>query len=116
MFIGSEIFQLIAAIDTNMQVHEIHNALSIGIQPSIISTDLTCIKSDYLDAAAAHATRSINNCPPPSRIFHGRQGVLEQMNQFFEADLDKQKIYLLHGLGGSGKTQVALKFIHESLS
>jgi hypothetical protein len=116
MFASSEIFQLIAAIDTNMQVHEIHNALSIGIQPSMVSTDLNCTKSDYLGAVAAQAARSINNCPPPSRIFHGRQGVLEKMDQFFKADLDRQKIYLLHGLGGSGKTQIALKFVHESSS
>ena len=47
MFAGSEIFQLIAAIDTNMQVHEIHNALSIGIQLSMISTDLIWTKTDY---------------------------------------------------------------------
>ncbi|KAJ6533755.1 P-loop containing nucleoside triphosphate hydrolase protein, partial [Mycena vulgaris] len=32
---------------------------------------------------------------------------------FFRQDLEKQHIFLLHGLGGAGKTQIALKFIEE---
>ncbi|KAJ7637824.1 P-loop containing nucleoside triphosphate hydrolase protein, partial [Mycena rosella] len=55
-------------------------------------------------------------CPPSSRIFHGRQIILDQMHQFFEKDLGKQHIFLLHGLGGAGKTQTALKFIQKSSS
>ncbi|KAJ7024598.1 P-loop containing nucleoside triphosphate hydrolase protein, partial [Mycena alexandri] len=36
------------------------------------------------------------------------------MHQFFDTDSGKQHIYVLHGLGGAGKTQIALKFIEES--
>ncbi|KAJ7855803.1 hypothetical protein B0H13DRAFT_1727882 [Mycena leptocephala] len=36
------------------------------------------------------------------------------MNQFFTRDIGKQHIYVLHGLGGAGKTQIALKFINSS--
>ncbi|KAJ7450386.1 P-loop containing nucleoside triphosphate hydrolase protein, partial [Mycena latifolia] len=56
------------------------------------------------------------NCPPPSRIFRGRQSILAKMHQYFTEDLGKQHIYVLYGLGGSGKTQIALKFIDESAS
>ncbi|KAJ6472003.1 hypothetical protein C8R45DRAFT_908206 [Mycena sanguinolenta] len=35
------------------------------------------------------------------------------MHQFFAEDTGKQKIYVLYGLGGAGKTQIALKFIEE---
>ncbi|KAJ7082310.1 hypothetical protein C8R44DRAFT_753794 [Mycena epipterygia] len=42
--------------------------------------------------------------------------VLDQMHQYFTADLGKQHNFLLHGLGGSGKTQIALKFIEQSKS
>ncbi|KAJ7832957.1 P-loop containing nucleoside triphosphate hydrolase protein, partial [Mycena leptocephala] len=52
--------------------------------------------------------------PPPSRIFQGRQTILDKMNQFFTQDIGKQHIYVLHGLGGAGKTQIALKFINDS--
>ncbi|KAJ6603200.1 hypothetical protein DFH09DRAFT_882243, partial [Mycena vulgaris] len=63
---------------------------------------------------ATQATQTMTKCPPPSRIFHGRRNILEKMDQFFTQDLEKQHIYLLHGLGGAGKTQIALKFIEES--
>jgi chloramphenicol 3-O-phosphotransferase len=36
------------------------------------------------------------------------------MHQFFQGDAKKQRIFLLHGLGGAGKTQIALKFIESS--
>ncbi|KAJ6548005.1 hypothetical protein DFH09DRAFT_1281722 [Mycena vulgaris] len=90
-------FVLMAAIDTNLQVHR---AFSGGRLP---------------DLSAAPVTRTTTKCPPPSRIFHGRQNILDKMHKFFEQDLEKQHIYLLHGLGGAGKTQIGLKFI-EGLS
>ncbi|KAJ7614804.1 hypothetical protein FB45DRAFT_1108929 [Roridomyces roridus] len=53
-------------------------------------------------------------CPAPSRIFHGRQEILNGIHKFFTTDLKKQHICLLRGLGGSGKTQIALKYIEQS--
>ncbi|KAJ7441903.1 P-loop containing nucleoside triphosphate hydrolase protein [Mycena galericulata] len=60
--------------------------------------------------------QSINNCPPPSRIFQGRQAILDKMHKYFDQDTDDQHIFLLHGLGGAGKTQIALKFIKQALN
>jgi hypothetical protein len=56
------------------------------------------------------------SCPPPSRIFHGRKDILLKMHEYFSRDIGKRHISLLHGLGGSGKTQIALKFIDESVN
>ncbi|KAJ7468128.1 hypothetical protein FB451DRAFT_389303 [Mycena latifolia] len=92
--------KLVAAIDTNFQVHKIHATLTT-ITPNL---------------SVAQATQSVNNCPLPSRIFHGRQAIRAKMHQYFTEDLGKQHIYVLYGLGGSGKTQIALKFIDESAS
>ncbi|KAJ7045012.1 hypothetical protein C8F04DRAFT_521579 [Mycena alexandri] len=61
------------------------------------------------------ASQIANHCPPPSRIFQSRQDILNKMHQFF-SDTGVQHIYVLHGLGGAGKTQIALKFIKESSS
>ncbi|KAJ7467926.1 P-loop containing nucleoside triphosphate hydrolase protein, partial [Mycena latifolia] len=68
------------------------------------------------DLSVSQGTQGINNCPPPSRIFHGRQAILAKMRQYFTEDSVKQHIYVLYGLGGSGKTQIALKFIDETAS
>ncbi|KAJ6545979.1 P-loop containing nucleoside triphosphate hydrolase protein [Mycena vulgaris] len=66
-----------------------------------------------LDVFVTLVTQTITRCPPPSRIFHARQNILEKMHHFFTQDLDSQHIFLLHGLGGAGKTQIALKLIEE---
>ncbi|KAJ7754781.1 hypothetical protein B0H16DRAFT_1458827 [Mycena metata] len=59
------------------------------------------------------AAQIASHCPPPSRVFCGREDILNKMHQFF-SDTGIQHIYVLHGLGGAGKTQIALKFINES--
>ncbi|KAJ7733291.1 hypothetical protein B0H16DRAFT_1696168 [Mycena metata] len=61
------------------------------------------------------ASQIASHCPPPSRIFCGRQQILNKMHHFF-SDTGIQHTYVLHGLGGAGKTQIALKFIKESSS
>ncbi|KAJ7635318.1 hypothetical protein FB45DRAFT_483618 [Roridomyces roridus] len=64
----------------------------------------------------AQIPSKINECPAPSRVFQGRQRILQEMKTFFEDGSMKQHICLLHGLGGIGKTQIALKFIDDLAS
>jgi hypothetical protein len=66
------------------------------------------------DITIVQAALQMNNCPPPSRIFQGRRAILDKMTHFFAEDIGKQHIYVLYGLGGAGKTQIALKFINDS--
>jgi hypothetical protein len=68
----------------------------------------------FAGISADPTAQQINNCPLPSRIFHGRQAILNNMHEFFNHDTGKQHIYGLHGLGGAGKTQIGLKFINDS--
>ncbi|KAJ7081516.1 P-loop containing nucleoside triphosphate hydrolase protein, partial [Mycena epipterygia] len=68
------------------------------------------------DVPVVQVTQQTNNCSPPSKIFHGRQIILQKMHQYFTQTTGKQDIFLLHGLGGAGKTQIALKFIAKSTS
>ncbi|KAJ6511062.1 hypothetical protein C8R45DRAFT_814430 [Mycena sanguinolenta] len=73
----------------------------------------SALNAVHTSPAVVQASQAINHCPPPSKIFHGRAAILESMHQFFIQDTGKQKIYVLYGLGGAGKTQIALKFIEE---
>jgi hypothetical protein len=52
-------------------------------------------------------------CPLPSPLFTGRADILEKMRQYFFDTPSECHIFVLYGLGGAGKTQVALKFIHQ---
>ncbi|KAF7345873.1 FabD/lysophospholipase-like protein [Mycena venus] len=58
------------------------------------------------------AALALVRCPPPSQIFQGRQDILEKMKEYFSRNLGERHIYVLYGLGGSGKTQIALKFLN----
>ncbi|KAJ6471962.1 hypothetical protein C8R45DRAFT_1164627 [Mycena sanguinolenta] len=71
------------------------------------------IHQNFPSSNVLQASPLLNHCPPPSRIFHGRRTILDTMHQFFAQETGKQKIYVLYGLGGAGKTQIALKFIKE---
>ncbi|KAJ7460331.1 hypothetical protein FB451DRAFT_1371778 [Mycena latifolia] len=91
-------FMLMTTVDTNFQVQKL----------------LTVLSPNY--TTVSKVSQPINNCPPPTRIFHGRRVILDKMHQYFTQSLGKQDIFLLYGLGGSGKTQIALKFVEESAS
>ncbi|KAF8182443.1 hypothetical protein K438DRAFT_1724919 [Mycena galopus ATCC 62051] len=67
-------------------------------------------------SAVVQASQIVKHCPPPSRIFQGRRNILDKMHHFFNANMGIQHIYVLHGLGGAGKTQIALKCINEASS
>ncbi|KAJ7446627.1 hypothetical protein FB451DRAFT_789392 [Mycena latifolia] len=88
-------FMLMATMDTNFQVQKVLTVIS---------------PAEPVPEVHQYA----NTCPPPTRIFHGRRGILDNMHSYFTQDLGQQHIFLLHGLGGAGKTQIGLKFIEES--
>ncbi|KAJ7860820.1 acyl transferase/acyl hydrolase/lysophospholipase [Mycena olivaceomarginata] len=64
-----------------------------------------------LEIGQSQVVPTLVGCPPPSEIFQGRQDILARMEDYFSKDIGKRHIYVLHGLGGSGKTQIALKFL-----
>ncbi|KAJ7438732.1 hypothetical protein FB451DRAFT_1378116 [Mycena latifolia] len=55
-------------------------------------------------------------CPAPSVHFTGREDILQKMSEYFHMSIGQQHVFLLHGLGGSGKSQIAFKFVEQSTS
>ena len=55
--------------------------------------------------------------PNPSNRFTGRTEVIAKLRMHFFTNTNdsaqKRKSFLLHGMGGIGKTQICLKFIEE---
>jgi hypothetical protein len=69
--------------------------------------------------AASHNRNgaTINICPLVTTLFKGRQRILEQLDAYFSPRSSgeyRQREFLLHGMGGSGKSQIALKFAELS--
>lgn len=55
----------------------------------------------------------VKRCPPPTPLFTGRVEVLAQMRRFFFDKSLKRHAFVLHGLGGAGKTQIACRFVDD---
>ncbi|KAJ7911209.1 hypothetical protein B0H13DRAFT_1875964 [Mycena leptocephala] len=53
-------------------------------------------------------------CPPPTFRFTGRQEFLQEMREYFNTAIGRRHVFLLHGLGGAGKSQIAFKFVEMS--
>jgi len=63
-----------------------------------------------------HFQRERKLCPPAVASFIGRKDILDKMCNYFDPEIQTacQRIFVLHGLGGAGKSQLAFKFIEES--
>ncbi|KAH8797792.1 hypothetical protein DL96DRAFT_1565267 [Flagelloscypha sp. PMI_526] len=55
-------------------------------------------------------------CPPPTQYFTGRRRPLAQLEYHFHLSSDECRTAVLHGMGGSGKTQTGLEFIRQNKS
>ncbi|KAJ7479541.1 hypothetical protein FB451DRAFT_1171646 [Mycena latifolia] len=47
-------------------------------------------------------------------VILSRRGILRKTTDYFNTDVGHRHIFLLHGLGGAGKSQLAFKFVEES--
>ncbi len=71
------------------------------------------------DVSAAPRHKPVFSIKPRhaiSPLFKGRQLYLEQLSTFFESRGEgghPRQEFLLHGLGGAGKSQIALKFAED---
>ncbi|KAH8836103.1 acyl transferase/acyl hydrolase/lysophospholipase, partial [Flagelloscypha sp. PMI_526] len=55
------------------------------------------------------------HCPQPSQYFTGRRAIIQTLEGYFFSDSQSScRVGVLYGIGGSGKTQVGLQFIHEN--
>ena len=73
------------------------------------------INNSFGDKAISNAV--IPLVPNPSTRFTGRTEIIAKLKEHLFANpkdgVWKRKYFLLHGMGGIGKTQICLKFIEE---
>lgn len=69
-----------------------------------------------MDAGVILTTEEIMthySVPRSSEIFTGRKDILERLSEYFGAREGQSRLrrsFLLYGLGGTGKTQICMKF------
>ncbi|KAF7289250.1 hypothetical protein MIND_01386500 [Mycena indigotica] len=88
----------------------------VGQGPMVpITTHSLTIQSSSVQAQYDIDILPYQGCPPPSKFFTGREDILAQLQACFGSNSKEGcHVVLLHGLGGTGKTEIALKFISGS--
>ncbi|QRV94760.1 nephrocystin-3 protein [Ceratobasidium sp. AG-Ba] len=87
-------------------------AMVAALVNSLTNCDAS-VPTGYLGTAIPSPLKNnlARQCPPPSPLFVGREQQLSKMSQYLGGEAAQRRIFVLHGLGGVGKTQLALKFV-----
>ncbi|THH21425.1 hypothetical protein EW146_g153 [Bondarzewia mesenterica] len=91
-----------------MLEHAIQLFGSLSLIEIRYAVGMVSLKQPSMDRKSGH-----KRCPPPSDIFTGRTDILSRMHNLFAVESNKQRIYVLYGLGGAGKSQLTYKFVQE---
>lgn len=65
-------------------------------------------------ASASGRVATRKHCPPPTPFFTGRDDILQHMHRYFARPSRLRRIFVLFGLGGSGKSEISRKFVEEA--
>ncbi|KAG8793095.1 hypothetical protein FRC12_003900 [Ceratobasidium sp. 428] len=63
---------------------------------------------------AVQQTTGVKRCPAPSPAFTGCERQISQVANCLLGRADERRVCVVHGLGGSGKTQIALKSVERT--
>ncbi|KEP52390.1 kinesin light chain [Rhizoctonia solani 123E] len=64
--------------------------------------------------ASASMSPMIRRCPAPSPIFTGCEQKISGVESCITGSTTERKVCIVHGLGGAGKTQIALKVVERT--
>ncbi|QRV95646.1 kinesin light chain [Ceratobasidium sp. AG-Ba] len=67
-----------------------------------------------IQTSAPGQTTGYKACPAPSPVFTGRQDTIDRIIACISKGDAQRCIFVLYGLGGSGKTQLALKTVQQT--
>ncbi|KAH7343782.1 acyl transferase/acyl hydrolase/lysophospholipase [Rhizoctonia solani] len=65
-------------------------------------------------ASGASDTPVVQRCPAPTPIFTGCESIIQSVESCVSGNIMERKVCVIHGLGGAGKTQLALKVIERT--
>ncbi|KAE9389416.1 hypothetical protein BT96DRAFT_400893 [Gymnopus androsaceus JB14] len=108
---------LSSSFGTQMFPHASHFNIQGGIFNAAQNVNITYADRAQVNVPAGYI-EGMTDCPTSTLLFTGRETVLNILGDYFITDLmskdiGRRKLFLLHGLGGAGKTQCALEFARK---
>jgi DNA-binding SARP family transcriptional activator len=83
------------------------------VAPSGWTTTAATHTTDQSAEKRSGANGPVDNLPPRLRYFVGREAILAGLTASTRPDREGRAVHVLHGIGGVGKTQIALEFAHR---
>ncbi|QRV96968.1 kinesin light chain [Ceratobasidium sp. AG-Ba] len=100
---------------TRAYMHHTGTNLEINHAVRVIGARKGAIKIEHIDGEICGSdkdmTTSVKMCPAPTPVFTGREDTISQIAESISHGNKKRCVSVLYGLGGSGKTQLALKVV-----
>ncbi|KAG8678836.1 hypothetical protein FRC08_017443, partial [Ceratobasidium sp. 394] len=101
---------------TYMQMAGTHEQMGRAVMA--IRDRKATIGTEQIDGQIQLPVTSRSTCikiyPAPTPVFTGRRDKIEQIKACISCGDQQRCVFVLHGLGGAGKTQLALKTIEET--
>ncbi|QRV95741.1 kinesin light chain [Ceratobasidium sp. AG-Ba] len=108
--------QVLADTQAYMRGHKASKSVDealIAIRERRTAVDNKCIDG-AVQLAATNRTAGYKACPAPSPLFTGRQDAIDQIIACISKGDTQRCVFVLYGLGGSGKTQLALMTVQQT--
>ena len=106
--------QFVASNNVFIQAQTASGMFIHQLSSQLIAMDVFLIHINYANRTMSDGV--IPLMPNPSIRFTGRTEYVSKLKRYFCNSDDpgrKRKLFLLHGMGGIGKTQICLKFLEE---
>ncbi|QRV94778.1 kinesin light chain [Ceratobasidium sp. AG-Ba] len=91
------------------------NSSKIAAAADALANRSSTISTTYLRGVIplgiSNSNRIMKGCPLPSTLFVGRDKQLNDIERCLASDMEGRRVCVLHGAGGVGKTQLALKYV-----
>ncbi|KAE9389055.1 hypothetical protein BT96DRAFT_866523, partial [Gymnopus androsaceus JB14] len=103
---------------TQMFAHASHFNAQGGIFNAAQNVNITYADRPQVNVPPEGYVEGMTHCPTSTILFTGREAILNVLEDYFikdlmSKDMRRRKLFLLHGLGGAGKTQCALEFARK---
>ncbi len=79
-----------------------------------VYTQYQCHQNNIVSGVSSDQVPSLPALRLPSALFTGRSDHLQTLKEHFCNFNKQRKYFLLHGMGGIGKTQICLQFIQQN--
>ncbi|KAH8824780.1 hypothetical protein DL96DRAFT_1817429 [Flagelloscypha sp. PMI_526] len=110
-----ELATILASTHSYLQASRPSNDIDALIEVLKTAKSRTSVTAAAGQLSTATEAIYLRDCPPPTPFFTGQTKHLTKLRVYFADTMYRFHIAVLSGLGGSGKTQCGLMFIHQSL-